>query len=673
MAGLDVLDRAAAKGEQLSLSSLREIGADLKRGVREPRIFLALLASLILWTAVYQHKRDYTVAVADWAYHPYIGGFNSIETSTTNPPFRYRWSGPTPAVYFPGIGNQPVEVSITTRGGRPGGDPPEVRWSARGQSFSLRTEVGERTDTFFLDRGPDPLEDDLRLQFEVPTFTPQGDQRELGVIIDRVTVRPADYGLRPPVIPPLATLSGLLAGLVGAYLLLIVCGIGRSTAVASAWVLGLLGAAGILLVRTDTALLAAGLPSLIAWTLAIALPARLASTLLDANKRLSPAVYLAFALAFLLRFGGLTFPQFLTSDIILHVNNVQDVMQGNWVFTEPLPDGRLQPYPPAYYLGIAALSPITGTSNDGLSSLFKWTASLLDALSCLALGWVAIRLWPGQGRLIGTLAAVAYLASPGVFDLFSAGNYTNLFAQSVLNLTLLIAAVYVSRTGRGRWMLAAVALGFFLTMMGHYGTMLAAGTIVGLFVVWLVAARIRGADVPARSAWAFVGAAAAALAISILLYYWRFTDVVWTQFADLLRKLGGGGEAPPAGAAVQPRLVDGLLKLPEKAVELLGAVLVVSSVAGSALLSRSQRAVRALLFAWLAAVVLFALLDRVVGDSIRWYYLGAVPLALLAGRFLAALYVRGKWSLLLATLAILAALFHMLVFWIQLIYTRYHG
>ncbi|MGA7733805.1 MAG: hypothetical protein WCD37_21285, partial [Chloroflexia bacterium] len=105
---------------------------------------------------------------------------------------------------------------------------------------------------------------------------------------------------------------------------------------------------------------------------------------------------------------------------------------------------------------------------------------------------------------------------------------------------------------------------------------------------------------------------------------------------------------------------------------LMGGLLVISAGYGSALLSRRLGAVRALIFSWLAATLVFALLDSFVGDSIRWYYLGAAPIALLAGRFLALLASRQRWCRPLAILTLSAALLHMLLFWIDLIYIRYH-
>ena len=649
---------------------------DLKRGLLEPRLYATLVVALALWMAAYQHKRDYTVDVAGPLYHPYIEGFNDVERSDTDPPFDYRWSRSAPEVVFPGVGNQPAQVEIVTIGARPGGEPPAIEWSARGQAFQLQTQAQERSDTFFLERGSDALDGDLRLSFNVPAFTPPGDPRELGVIIRSVTVRPADYGLRPFVIPSACALLGLLAGLVGVYLLVVLSGVGSGLALVSSWALALLATLGIVLARLDTALLAASLPSLLAWALPAVVLARLAlgRALAGVTTARGPGYAiawgtLAFGLAFMLRFGGVTYPQFLTSDLLLHVHNVQEVAGGTWVFTEPLPDGRPVPYPPAYYLLIAAFTPLTGLSDEGLGLALKWSASMLDALSCLGLAWAACRLWPRHGQVVGAFAAFGYLASPGALDLFSAGNYTNIFAQSVLNLTLLGALVYVSgqRFG-GRWALASLAAGFFLTVLGHYGMMLATLGIMGIFAISTLLLRKSPAQM--RRAWGVLGAFGAALGAGLAVYYWRFLDLIGAQFGDVLGRLSGQSSSPSAPEG--PGLPASLGRLTERVGQLVGGLLVVCAAFGSALLSRRVGAMPLLVGSWLAAAATFALLDRVVGDSIRWYYLAAAPAALLAGRFLGLLSTRRRWSLPLAALVISAALLQMLQFWLDLIYTRYH-
>lgn len=651
------------------MTAISSVLDHLKRGLREPRIYLLALIALLLWSAAYQYKRDYSVEVADRVYQPYISNFNEPETSVTDPPFMYRWSKGSPSIRFPGIGNQPIQVDIVTIGGRPNAAPPKITWTARGQTFEIQTQPGEHTDTFFLDRGPDKLDADLRLDFQVPTFT---DPRELGVIILRVIVHPADYGFRPIVIPPISTLLALLAALFGVYLLFLISGVRRSFGLLASALITILAAIGILAARPDTALFAEQLPTLMLWGLLLALLAHIAFASFTPHSQAVAWGILAFVAAFLLRFGGLTYPQFLTSDIILHVHNAQDVLKGNWVFTEPLPDGRLVPYPPAYYLLIAVLSPFTGASDAGLSLALKWSASLLDSLTCLALAWAVSRLWSRFGFLIGAFAAWAYVASPGVFDLFSAGNYTNLFGQSIQNLTLLGVVVYLTGKGSTRFGAVLLGIGFFLTMLGHYGMMLAT---IGVLVIFLVLSLIylRRSPQYAR-AWSILASAMLALLAAVAAYYWRFLDIILGQFADVFGKLLGNTPTAPSTEppTEKPGLLDGILKLPAKLAQLSGALLVISAISGFLLLPKRLLPPKVLLASWLLAALAFALLDRVIGDSVRWYYLAAAPLALLTGRFLASLGMRRGWPNKLAILVVALALLQMLRFWLDLIYQRYH-
>jgi hypothetical protein len=405
---------------------------------------------------------------------------------------------------------------------------------------------------------------------------------------------------------------------------------------------------------------------LVTWTLASR------GALADQHRQLIGLAVVTFALAFVVRFGGLTYPQFLSSDIILHVHNAQGVIGGEWVFMEPLPDGRQVPYPPAYYLLIGLLSYLTGVSDEGLGLALKGSASLLDALGCLALAWASLRLWPRSGHMVGAFAAAAYLASPGVLDLFSAGNYTNLFGQSVQNLTLLGVLVYLAAHNPKPWVVALMAAGFFLTVLGHYGMLIATLGVMGIFFVWTGVRSLRNRDASTDRAWMVLGSFGAALVGSAIAYYWRFLDVIWGQIADVLGKLTGREDPTGGSAQSTGGFIDGLARLPEKLAQLSGGMLFLGGMSGVALLSRRLWPVRVLLLSWLGAALVFALLDRVIGDSVRWYYLAAAPLALLAGRFLASLGMRRGWCAKLAILVLAAALLFMIGFWVDLIYLRYH-
>ena len=649
--------------------SLRDSAAALTLGFRRPGIYVMAFLALVAWALAYQVKQPYVVEIADLAYHPYISGFNAVETRPGDQNDKYRWSTGSPEVLIPGTGNQPVVVTLTTVGARPVGPPPAIEIEARGQRFTLQTAAEERTDSFVFERG-DPLDGDIRLRMSVPSFTPEGDPRELGVIIRRVEVAPAAYGLRPLVVPSLGVLGGLLAGTVGLFTLFTAATRRPRLALTVSSAAVALAAAGIAFVRPDTAFFAGQLPSLALWTLGLGLLGRASLDVVLSSSRhagfAAAAGSMAFALAFAVRFGGLTHAQFLTSDLMLHVNNVLGVMQGELVFTEPVPDGTLVPYPPSYYMLIGSLSWVFGQSVETLGSLLKWTASALDASACLAIVWAGQRVWSGR---TGAWAAVAYAASPAAFDLFSAGNYTNLFAQSVLNLTLLGAVGYMTSRSVGNtpWAVAWLTLGFGLTMLGHYGMMLGALAILAFFLLWALVARIRGNCPP--SVWVVLGSAALAFGASFALYYWRLLDLILNQWGGVLSRLMGGQDAsqPPRRA-----FLDSLGRVPAKIGDLVGWPAVIAGFAGLAGSRAAGSGARALVGAWLGAALVFAILDQVVGDAVRWYYMAAVPLALPAGAFLARLAARRRTGGILALLVIAVAAWSALDFWITLIYTRYH-
>ena len=662
---------------------LSETFTAILRALREWRFYALLAASLILWGAAYQYKTEYNLNIGGLYDDAYVADFHGKER---NPELNYRWSMGYSTILFPGIGNQPVEVTLTLIGFRPDGQPPQIEVEARGRRFTIQTTAAPQTHTFFLPRN-DPWQGDLQIAISSPTFT---DPRKLGVLVDRVSVRPADFGLRPVIVPPLGTLGGLLAGLVAVYFSIIVALRRVSPALAGVGLLSILFALLIVTARLEIGLLAPQLPVLGLWALSLAVASRVALALLLSGKVKSAdfavgAGALAMVAAFVLRFGGLTYPQFLTSDILLHAHNVQSVAGGEWVFYERLPDGTPVPYPPALYVLLAPFALLLGADDASISLHIKFAASLLDAACCLGLAWAGARLW---GGLAGGLAALLYAFSPAPFGLFSAGNYTNLFAQSTLNLTLLAALVFLTNpppipratssltqyvVNSTQYALLSLATGFALTMLGHYGMMLGALPIMAFFGLWALYAKLRGRDEVGRSGLVLAAFGGALLA-SFALYYWRFIADIWSQLSAVLRRfLGLEARANvPASGVTEVVRETFLERTSRRIAQLVGFEAALPALFG-ALLPIRQGAVRALTLSWLGAALLFFAVDQALGDAVRWYYLAAAPLALLAGRYLGQLAGRGRAGALLTALLISAALWHLLQIWVgDLIFTRYH-
>src|SRR5439155_16386649 len=146
------LDRPPGEGFLVSagVEGLGRTGRTIGRGLAEPRLYLLLVASLVAWSLAYEYKTAYTVDLGGPGDDAYVSGFNAKEH---NPSLDYRWSGPRSSVRLPGIGNEPVTVTVVTVGFRPSGEAPSITLEARGQTFKVQTHTEPYSDTFRVVRG----------------------------------------------------------------------------------------------------------------------------------------------------------------------------------------------------------------------------------------------------------------------------------------------------------------------------------------------------------------------------------------------------------------------------------------------------------------------------------------------------------------------------------------
>jgi hypothetical protein len=144
---------------------------------------------------------------------------------------------------------------------------------------------------------------------------------------------------------------------------------------------------------------------------------------------------------------------------------------------------------------------------------------------------------------------------------------------------------------------------------------------------------------------------------------------MWDQWSAVAARLFGARSArPPAGSDG-----GGLLDFALRRANWLGRWIALAAPWGLAGTARRRSGWLPLVGCWLVASGLFALLDQMLGDTVRWYYLAAAPLALFAGRFLASLVGRRGAARALAVLVVASAALEFLTFWVgDLILTRYH-
>jgi hypothetical protein len=577
---------------------------------------------------------------------------------------------------IPGWGNSPLTITVRLAGTRPpetGLPPPAITLTVGSRVFPLQTTPDPHDYTVYVPRA-DPPVDDLVLTLDSPTFRPPGDPRDLGVLVDRVTVAPVGTGSRPMYHQPLGPLALWAAALALLYAALVRwLGNALGAALISAVGAGLL-AWGLAAARPALGLLAPEAPVLLLWAYLLLIlgiplarrPTHRAS--LIAHRWIAAA----FAAGFVLRFGGLVYPQFLSSDLTFHMHNLTRVLSGTWSFPGFLPNGTEVPYPPAAYL---VLAPLTVVVPD-LSLVLRWGVSLLDAATVFPLVYIVRQIaaqTPTQSAIRHPQSAIAvawaYALLPAAFVYFSEGTYSNLFAQATFAFTLApwVAVLVVrGRGARRRLWWALLVGGFTLTFLGHYGMLIAALGLAGLAVIPPL---IAGPEVARQRAGAVLAALAAATLLAFVLYYANWLPEMRAQIEGTLNR-GGAGTAFDGAALVS--------RTARRLADQWGGALALGAVAGlGALLAAQTRPVpRRLLATWIGAALgagaIFAALDQAVGDSIR-YPLLLAPWALLgACSSLGLLARRGAAGPLFVAVLAATAAWHLLTRWVDLVLTHYH-
>jgi hypothetical protein len=721
----------------------------IRNGLANRWLWLFLLGAALLFAASYEVKQATVVDIGGAADCPYLGPHEyCINVPPAAPAWfdretdpssgvTYRWSKAQSEIYLPGLGNQPYNVTLRWAGSPITTTTPlTVTINAQEFHWALGSDYQEKT--FFVPRFG-RLNPDVRITIQSPTFKPPNDNRRLGIRLDWVKVAPADYGLRPIVIPSLWVIGALLAALLLIYLItyrathpLPTSPIGGGVDDAAPAHPQPLAAGGLddaapaqpqsRMARGESIQYAL-IPPAIALLLALALmfgsrlnltgfAPSLALTLLWAwllslavvliGRRWPAVGVLAaiFALAFAVRFGGMEQPQFISSDLTFHAHRIDSILQffqgqQNFFLDGQLPNGTHVPYPNAYYLILAPLEWLLGGTTEAGKLLLRFFSALLDAATVLLLYRLALRF----GNIAALAAAFLYAIGPASFQLFSAGNHSNIFAQ-VMFIAALGFAVEALSTGRqeegavfplplqrgkaGQGATRAVLpylLFIVLTMLGHYGMFIAAVVVSGTIgLLWIVAAPLGWRS----RIWPLFGAFVAALIISYLLYYIHFNDQIGGQIAGIINRTAPRGN----GFSLIALLGDfikwqGWVILP---LGLLGIVLMIRGGRQGRDKSRPYSGAegdnqvdgaRLLVLGWLLACIplaFSALFDR---DTIRYNYLALPALCICGGlamqwllRLPALHSLRSRIALV--SLIVVLALVNFAAIWGDLIFNQYH-
>ena len=489
------------------------------------------------------------------------------------------WTTPRATLTLRGIDRREEWVCTTRlRGARPAGvAPAQLAVGVDGVTTAM-LEPGDDYQDVAVTLPPKPGGASVSLTFSTtPAYVPQGDPRELGVMIDWIRCNSASGWTRPSSGALIATGSagGLFGALVGLAL----------PALVPAGAAILIFGAGLGLLLTSG--VAAYSRAYLDWILPIALwsagGAAAVGTL--AARRARPLHQAAwFVLAFsagalCLKVLALLHPSKEIVDAIFQAHRLQAVLNGNYYFTQAMPGGVQFPYAIGLYV-VAA--PWATLIRDHVA-LLRIVVLVAEAIAAGMLYIAIVRGW--GDRLAAAAAVVLYHAAPLSYVVIGNANLTFAFGQSIAVIAVAAASIWPFER---RWLLPG--LGLFLTaslaFLSHVGVF----PLVGLTLVatGLLYAVLGGAELRASSR-AILGASVLAALFAVGSYYAHFPEVYRT-----LDRVSAPSAQPQAAAdderpAAAPLPVGArAFRAARIAADAYGAPLLVLALVGSVLVWRKR-------------------------------------------------------------------------------------
>ena len=524
-----------------------------------------------------------------------------------------RWTGPRAVMVFHDGPAGPATLEVRLRGQR---GPVPV--AADGVVVGA-VDAGASAASFTMpDRG---ARGDRTIELRPPAFM-AGDGRTLGVLVDRIALHPAPA--RAPslrllilfVIPALATVGAAVVAGATPWAALAASGAVSLAQLLALWPSGL--------IRSDYAAALC-----VVLTAGVLLLGAFAAFMERRGAGRGAWAFGALLVALVVQGVAATSPLMVVSDAVFHANQLDRVAHGDLFITSVTQHARPFRVPDgvSFY---ALLAPLLRAGLDAVS-LVRGGA----AVSGLAASMGLFALLAPRGPATAALAVVLLQLLPGTFAVYSYGNLSNVFAQS---MTALFFCWWAGRAPGG---VAVGALLLVLAALGHFSAFV---FIAVLCAALALAGRGQGMD-RARVVALAVGLALAAA------YYASFSRLVLDQLPRLLE---GGGQ----GRGASQGMLGALRLQVLGALEQWGLPALVLAALGRPRPSRGQLD-RALAAYWIAGALL--VLPAVMTPlDVRYLYALTLPLAVAAASGLVQLARQGKagrlaGALLFAVQAALAA------------------
>ncbi len=490
------------------------VGAEWREFARWP-LYAILAFALLLFALAYQmpHSNDLAVDIGAQGDEAFLTNFYSPENNPDKAhPYNYRWSRDISFFTVPGVGrNVALDLSMSMAG-RPSDAPPAViTVTVNGRQLGALRPTGYPPNTARL-QIPASFnnKDNLTVGLQSNAFSPKGDNRSLGVVIDTIKVESAGEGL---VRPPTYIIAWLLLSLLLAFLSLSHIRLSPRSTYLATLLLALLAALSLALGRYTLTLFVTqlGVVMICVYLLALVMQP-FATWTLRKLKAWGPEsapdmrwLMLIYLLAFAIKAAGMMHPQFIPLDQIFRVHEVQQLVNDPLTFWDKYQHvttadergtahGELQhsmlgqwnlvvpfPYSPIGYFVLAPFAWIWPNGNE--DKLVTASNTMLAALS----GTVIFALYAiakrglNSGRA-GVIAGAIASFAPITYLHFSDGAYPYIWAGWITVVYLMFAiclAKQAAKPGPFIWLTTLSAL----TLLSHTA-------IVFFAVVFVVAAMV---------------------------------------------------------------------------------------------------------------------------------------------------------------------------------------
>ena len=531
----------------------------------------------------------------------------------------FAWTGPDMTIRLPGLDRRREwTMDVRARAARPdpAGNPLLVFYADGVRISTEQSTTAFGTIHVVIPARPQrPRGAIVRMDVSTTVVPGPNDARALGVMVDEVKIAPAGVAW-----PPMHTVVG--AALAAAALSAAIGLIASGPAAAGAALAVSVGQAAMLSrgFAPYTAYPTAA-AQLAAW---IALGVALVSVWMHrrgARPLAAARFVVAFsAVALFLKLLVLLHPQMPVGDAMFHAHRFQGVLAGNLYFTSIAPGNYTFPYPPGFYLFAAAFGRFV-TRGSADMNLLRVVAVTVDIVAGAALYVAVRRTWHQPWN--GAAAVVMYQMLPLEFRIFTVGNLTNAFAQSISVFAFVILAagrIDVVRSVNVALLTVVLAVAF----MSHTSTfpiLFCSCVLVAALLRW------RGDEASRRVSVAVLVAALLASALAIGVYYAHFGETYRAEFSRIRTETVSA--APDAGGrdlAARARSVPAYLR----SYLGLGALILAALGAGDLYRRGARDRLTLATAGWALSCIVFLAIGILTPVDMR-YYLASVPAIAIAG------------------------------------------